>query len=209
MVHGYRAELVQRKRQQILPAASRLFTQRGLDGTTMDAVAAAAGVSKQTLYRYFPSKEQLLIAVMRAMSVESIFGSAAATLPPNSSRRVLEQKLIGLARDLSRRLMTPEYLDLARLVLGESGRRPELADMFRATVAGTGQEGLTSLLTQARSLGLVRADVDIAVAVRVFAGALLTWVIGSGVLAGSRPALPPTVGTLRHLVRIVLDGVAV
>lgn len=47
------------KRTAILQAAERLFAQRGYESTTMDAIANSAGVSKATLYRYFPSKGEL------------------------------------------------------------------------------------------------------------------------------------------------------
>jgi len=49
-------------RVRILQAYMELASYRGLDGMTMDEVAAQAGISKRTLYRYFPSKEALLLA---------------------------------------------------------------------------------------------------------------------------------------------------
>ena len=48
-----------RKRGAVTEAATSLFLSKGYDGTTMDEVAALAGVSKPTLYRYFADKEQL------------------------------------------------------------------------------------------------------------------------------------------------------
>ncbi len=48
------------KREQIATAARKLFLELGYAGTSMDAVSAEAGVSKQTLYRYFPTKVDLL-----------------------------------------------------------------------------------------------------------------------------------------------------
>ena len=48
------------KREQIATAARKLFLELGFAGTSMDAVSAEAGVSKQTLYTYFPAKVDLL-----------------------------------------------------------------------------------------------------------------------------------------------------
>jgi TetR/AcrR family transcriptional repressor of nem operon len=48
------------RREQILDAAARVFTDKGPSAATMDEVAAAAGVAKGTVYLYFDSKEQLL-----------------------------------------------------------------------------------------------------------------------------------------------------
>lgn len=53
------------KREQILRAAERLFLQNGFALTSMDAITAAAGVSKQTVYSYFPGKENLFEMVLR------------------------------------------------------------------------------------------------------------------------------------------------
>ena len=52
----------QAKRQQITDAARALFLAQGFARTSMDAITAEAGVSKQTLYSYFPSKNELLLA---------------------------------------------------------------------------------------------------------------------------------------------------
>ena len=52
------------KRRQITDAGRALFLSQGFTRTSMDAVTAEAGVSKQTLYAYFPSKDELLIAIL-------------------------------------------------------------------------------------------------------------------------------------------------
>jgi hypothetical protein len=104
--------------------------------------------------------------------------------------------------------MDPEYLDLARLVIGESGRRPELAALFRHAVAGAGSAGLQRLLAEAQAQGLLRPDIDPGQAVPLFAGPLLTWVLGNGLLAGPQPPQVPSEPILADLVRLFLDGVA-
>jgi TetR/AcrR family transcriptional repressor of nem operon len=60
------------RREQILDAAARVFTQKGLPAATMDAVAAEAGVAKGTIYLYFASKEQLLFALGERYTEEVI-----------------------------------------------------------------------------------------------------------------------------------------
>src|SRR5690242_6187770 len=59
----------QAKREQIRTAAQRLFLATGYERTTMDAIAADAHVSKQTLYRYYPAKEALFVDILRALTV--------------------------------------------------------------------------------------------------------------------------------------------
>ena len=54
------------KRAAILAAAKRLFPMSGFEGTSMDAIAAEAGVSKLTVYSHFTDKETLFVAAIRA-----------------------------------------------------------------------------------------------------------------------------------------------
>src|SRR5215469_5721913 len=55
------------KRQAIIDAAQRVFLDQGFAGSSVDAIAAAAGVSKQTIYNHFGDKEALFRAVVRAV----------------------------------------------------------------------------------------------------------------------------------------------
>ncbi|MCK8228751.1 TetR family transcriptional regulator, partial [Erwinia amylovora] len=60
-----RSRAVAAKRSAILAAALEFFSQYGIHGTTLDKVAERAGVSKTNLLYYFPSKEELYIAVLK------------------------------------------------------------------------------------------------------------------------------------------------
>ena len=51
--------LSERAHQKVLEAATELFAQRGIDGTSLDAIAAASGVSKATIYKHWMDKEAL------------------------------------------------------------------------------------------------------------------------------------------------------
>ena len=82
--------------QELLDAALRLFVEHGFAATRIEEVAALAGVSKGTLYLYYPSKEELLKAVIRERLVQQIRPSAlevaAATraATPTCSRKLFE-----------------------------------------------------------------------------------------------------------------------
>ena len=58
----------QQKREQILTAARRLFLQHGFADTSTEAIRIEAGVSKETLYRYYASKEELFVDVLGNLS---------------------------------------------------------------------------------------------------------------------------------------------
>src|SRR5437899_10334200 len=88
----------QAKRAQIRQAAERLFLQHGYAGTSMDAVTMEAGVSKQTLYRYYPSKDALFADILRQLLTVQ---APAPLIPdteraPLTSRAELEMALLAL-----------------------------------------------------------------------------------------------------------------
>lgn len=62
----------QRTRAALISEGARLFAEQGFAATTMDQVTAAAGVAKGTLYNYFPTKEDLAIAVVSSRQAESV-----------------------------------------------------------------------------------------------------------------------------------------
>ncbi|HVW86443.1 MAG TPA: helix-turn-helix domain-containing protein, partial [Bryobacteraceae bacterium] len=53
---------------KVLAAAIRLIAERGIEGTSMDAIASASGVSKATVYKHWANKEALLIEVVKSFS---------------------------------------------------------------------------------------------------------------------------------------------
>ena len=82
--------------QELLDAALALFVERGFAGTRSEEVAQRAGVSKGTLYLYFPSKEDLFKAVIRShLSVPIAEGQALADHFEGSSAELL-RLLVGM-----------------------------------------------------------------------------------------------------------------
>lgn len=118
-----------RKRRAIIDAATAAFLEHGYRGTSMDAVAAAAGVSKQTVYQHFGDKQRLFRELVQA-TVQ------AASDPVHDEVRRLAggDRLEDDLRDLARRLLTlvvqPTMLRLRRLVIAEARRFPELGRVF-------------------------------------------------------------------------------
>jgi AcrR family transcriptional regulator len=70
----------ERRRPLVLDAAFDLLLERGYEGTSMEAVAAAAGVSKPVVYACFPSKEELFKALLRREE-ERVLGEIQAAIP--------------------------------------------------------------------------------------------------------------------------------
>ncbi|MEM9701608.1 MAG: TetR/AcrR family transcriptional regulator [Planctomycetota bacterium] len=117
------------KREQIIAAAQQLFLESGFEATSVDSVAALAGVSKATVYSHFDGKLGLFSAVVAARSdssIDRLKESCRATENPRAD-------LIQFAMNLSRVVLTPEHRPWDRLVIAEADRHPELArELFEA-----------------------------------------------------------------------------
>lgn len=77
-------------RERILATAARLFSERGYSGTTVRDVAGAAGITAGSLFHHFPSKEQMLVEMLREASMTLCVGAEAVVANvPRPERRLL------------------------------------------------------------------------------------------------------------------------
>ncbi|WP_186263144.1 TetR/AcrR family transcriptional regulator [Burkholderia gladioli] len=120
--------LQRRKRAAILDGAKTVFLSQGFGLATMDDVAAAAGVGKQTVYRHFKSKEALFVGLVSSMCTE--VGGVLAGAQNERSDGAPEVELRELAWVLAQILITPDYLRLYRAIVAEAERLPELGQVF-------------------------------------------------------------------------------
>jgi TetR/AcrR family transcriptional regulator, mexJK operon transcriptional repressor len=118
-----------RKRRAIIEAATTVFLSNGYLGTTMDEIAAVARVSKQTVYKHFADKERLFSEIVTA-KVDEIANPNTDEVLKLEDTGDLERDLRRFARGQLRAVMDPRLLKLRRLVIGESGRFPELGRLF-------------------------------------------------------------------------------
>jgi TetR/AcrR family transcriptional repressor of mexJK operon len=117
-----------RKRSAILDGAKTVFLREGFGLATMDDVACAAGVGKQTVYRHFKSKEALFVALVSAMCAQ--VGTLLAGAQGECSDDAPEVELHTLGWLLARGLITPDTLGLYRAIVAEAARFPELGQVF-------------------------------------------------------------------------------
>jgi len=114
------------KRAAILDAAKRLFPLHGFEGTSMDAIAAEAGVSKLTVYSHFTDKETLFFAAIRARCEEQMPGTLFDVQPGGPVRHQLEE----IARAFFALVTAPESIALHRLLTSGTGLSDKLVQMF-------------------------------------------------------------------------------
>lgn len=167
----------QRKREQILQGALHVFLQQGYEGTSMDRVAAAAGVSKITIYKHFQDKEGVftaLITQVTAQRFELVFGHLSFTEAPALVLRQLAHTLLTMmATD-------DEYIAFLRLIIGESGRFPALAQLFVQALPQRVWALLSDYFTAHPGLHAQHPEVT----ARIFMGALMGYVMTQHILHG-------------------------
>lgn len=118
-----------------------MFLRDGFTATSIEAIAAGAGVSKRTLYARFADKEALLLAVVRRLIGDWLVGFDAAL----EGAPTLEAALLAAGRSMLAVALTPSALALHRLVVAEAGR-PEIAVALQQGGAGVGIERLCHVL---------------------------------------------------------------
>jgi TetR/AcrR family transcriptional regulator, mexJK operon transcriptional repressor len=121
-----------RKRSAILDAATELFLTREYAGTSMEDIASAAAVSKQTVYKHFSDKETLFREVALG-SVEPVGSAFRAVVTATADANDVPAALQALARAYVDAVMSPMLLRRRQLVLREAGRFPDLAHKYHET----------------------------------------------------------------------------
>ncbi|MDQ2065260.1 TetR/AcrR family transcriptional regulator [Xinfangfangia sp. CPCC 101601] len=140
------------REKRILDAALVTFAALGYSGTTMDAVAAEARLTKPTLYSYFPSKESLFQAMMLGKRDRML------DVFEHPSPDGMVQDLYTFAWDYADTVMRPDLLSLARLIIGEVQRFPEIGRAYQASGPDHLLRGIMRYLEERREAGQLAFD---------------------------------------------------
>ncbi|HEY7633802.1 MAG TPA: TetR/AcrR family transcriptional regulator [Thermoleophilaceae bacterium] len=146
-----------RKRKAILDAASRVFLSKGYLGTSMDEIAALAGVSKQTVYKHFADKEGLFNEIV-VSTVNEASDPVQQEVQSLADSGDLEADLRDLARRELATVMQPRLMQLRRLVIGEVGRFPALGKAFYEQGPARTMDGLASAFERLAERGVLELD---------------------------------------------------
>jgi len=146
---------------ELLDAALQLFVEKGFAATRVEEVAALAGVSKGTLFLYFPSKEDLFKAVVR----KTVAGRFAEW---NEGFERFEGNSADLVRHCLltwwERVGMTQASGITKLVMGEAGMFPEIAAFYQQEVIRPGQDLIRRILQRGIDRGEFRPmPVDLAV----------------------------------------------
>ncbi|MET8430425.1 helix-turn-helix domain-containing protein [Nocardia sp. NPDC004860] len=145
---------VEEARSQILEAAEATFLHYGVDKTTMDDIAKAAGVSRPTIYRYFRDRDTLIAELIQLRARKLFVKGTKFVMERENFRDQLVEGLIflvdhGRKDPLIRLIVSPEHMDLAAAIVGTSKVASNLTHEMWAPI-----------LDQARERGELRTGVD-------------------------------------------------
>lgn len=142
------------KRAAILAAARDLFFARGIDATTIEVIAAVAGVSKVTVYGHFGDKPTLFEACIRAEA--SRMEQAFLLSPPRGES--LPESLHAMGVPLLRFLFSDEIVAFDRALAAEASNHPALVDRFFAAGPYYCRGKLAEMIAAAQERGEIAVD---------------------------------------------------
>jgi AcrR family transcriptional regulator len=176
--HSRRKE---RSRQAILAAARALIAEEAYENVTVEAIAARAGVGKQTIYRRWPSKSAVVFAAVLALS-EDADGQSVA-LPDTGD---LETDLKLVMRATVEEFADPAFDRLIRALTTEIANDDALAAEYREKLAQPLEEAKRARLRSAQEAGQVDADADLDLALEMlYAPLFQRWLHRSGPLTAA------------------------
>jgi AcrR family transcriptional regulator len=153
----------ERAERAILDAALELFAESGAAGVCMEAVAARAGVGKATIYRRWPSKEDLLLAALTSMK---------SPLPQPRGESVRED-LVAMLQVMCKDAADPKWARRYTLLLGEGEKYPKVMQRYKENFIEPRRDMMRVVLRRGTANGELRPDVDVEVAMLMLTGAVL------------------------------------
>ena len=148
-------------RQAIVDATLALLAERGFQGTTIEAIATRAGVGRNTIYRRWSTKEELLADALRELTAE-----LDVRLEGD-----LHSRLLTMIREFTHLFADPLFSRIVPAVLGELQRNPAFARLYADRVVRPRRQALVDLLHQAVERGECREDADVEQVADLLAGA--------------------------------------
>jgi len=161
----------ERSHQAIISATRELLVERGYPDVTIEGIAARAGVGKQTIYRWWPSRAALVL--------EAYLSSADVVTPPAAARTVREdvRALLGW---LIAVLREPTGGHVVAGLVADIQHDTDLAEGFHRDVVPARREAMLAALERGRERGEIRMDADLELAVDALHGAVFYRLLLSG-----------------------------
>jgi AcrR family transcriptional regulator len=161
----------ERSHHAIVAATQQLLLERGYADLTIEGIAARAGVGKQTIYRWWPSRAALVL--------EAYLAGEEAVRPPAESRTVRED-VRALLEWLIAVLAEPTGGPVVAGLISDLQHDADLAEGFRRDVVPARREAMLAALERGRVRGEIHEDADLELAVDALHGAVFYRLLLSG-----------------------------
>ena len=161
----------ERSHAAILAATQGLLVERSYHELTIEGIAARAGVGKQTIYRWWPSKAALVLEA---------YLSGQEAVPPPTEQATAREDVRALLGWLIAVLAEPTGGRVLAGLVGDLQHDPDLAEGFRRNVVPVRREAMLAALERGRERGELRADADLELAVDALHGAVFYRLLLSG-----------------------------
>lgn len=152
-----------RSRTKLLDGATMLLVEGGADAVTVDAVSERSGVAKSTLYRHFPSRDDLLVEVLRHN-----MPALGLDLPDGDFESGLRLWL----REAAGTMMDPQWARILPALMALKQTVPDIDELTEAD-RSVNLESLEAVLERGRVEGLLEADAEVDTILTLLAGPLL------------------------------------
>ncbi len=166
--------------QQIIEAALEVFGECGLANARLQDIANRAGVSKGTIYLYFPNKEELFREMIRQTAVAAIERAEQVITHGTPT-----EQLVAFMKGYWQFVRSPVFSTIYRLVLGELHQFPDLAKFYAHEVVARGLRLLSGIIRRGIDIGEFR-DIDPTVAARM----LVALIVMNGIWRDEHTGVP-------------------
>jgi AcrR family transcriptional regulator len=154
----------EKARSAILRATAELLLAHGLAGVSMDAVAERAGVSKATIYRWWPTKE--------ALALDTLYEESARNRPPRRETGTLRGDLLSLLQPWARMVSSRPYGRVIAALITKAQNDPAFAEEYRARFVQPRREEARAIFRQAMERGEIPARTNVEVGLDLLYGPL-------------------------------------
>ena len=154
----------EKARNAILQATAELLLAHGLAGVSMDMVAERAGVSKATIYRWWPTKE--------ALALDTLYEESARNRPPRRDTGTLRGDLLALLQPWARMVSSRPYGRVIAALITKAQTDPAFGEQYRARFVEPRRDEARAIFARAIDRGEIPADIKVEVGLDLLYGPL-------------------------------------
>ena len=164
--------------EKVLEAAIQLIGERGIEGTSMDAIAQQSGVSKATVYKHWKDKDSLCVDVVNRLRLA----------PPEFRSGNPRRDLLSLLTHLGLASKPARLLKILPRIIGYAAANPRFARAMQQNSMGPAETRLARILDEAVAKGVLRPDLDREIALNMLVGPIMHCRLTRGAVPVKLPA---------------------